>query len=732
MKEIDRLAELCGIFAGYHDIWGEYHPAPLETKLFILRSMGYTPEDEYLIQKALHERIHYPWLNIIEPVYAFNILEEPVRIYLYLPAEKEKEGFLSFKISFIDERGRMIASEGVHPSRVLEERFINNKRFIKIWYEPKESLKIGYYEIDLELSHYEKSLDGLRKKSRLIISPGFAYLPEELKDGRCWGLFLNLYSLRSEDNWGIGDFGDLRKVISWVAELGGSLIGINPLHALSNKMPYGVSPYSPLSRLYKNLLYLDMRGFQEINSPVEVLIPNLRSSDLIDYESVYSIKKRVLKVSFSGFIKNHFKKDTPLAEEFNEFLLREGRDLDLFATYMALSERFNSTDWMTWPSQYHDPEGPAVKRFKDESEEEILFFKYIQWLIDRQHWELCNLSEKEGLLIGLYHDLALSPIKGSSDVWSNRELFLTEIDLGAPPDDFSPDGQNWGFPALVPERLRKSGYEFFIKVLRKNMLYAGALRIDHALGLFRQFWIPKGMRPSMGVYVRFPADELLKIISLESVRQRTIVIAEDLGTIGEDVREALRKHGLFSYRIFYFERGYPDPAFLKPEDYPELSLAAVTTHDLPTLSGFWKGVDIDQRKTLGRYPDDKTWAEQKIQRQRDRVLIVEALKREGLLPEDFVIPDDMTEDLCLAIYNYIARAPSKILLVSLDDILGTINQQNMPGTVDTYPNWRQKTIKPLEEIVKDERFNKLAMIFQKEGRGWKPEEYYNSGGEGGI
>lgn len=709
---VDELAELSGILPGYYDIKGNYHPASTRTKIALLQAMGYDLNNP---SAAIESIKFYPWLDIIEPVHIFSI-SESIRIPLYIPVKDGKDKRIGIKLSLFDEKGRRLEDLMLKDFIIQAERLIDNKRYIKIEYEQRELRQIGYFNIEILIEHPEPEINGLKKNSKIIIAPQRAYLPSELEKKRCWGLSVNLYSLRSSDNWGCGDFGDLKRLIPWLSRLGAAFIAINPLHVLQNTIPFGISPYSPLSRLYKNFIYLNISDIWPADNELKREILKLKDEKLIDYEKIASLKLGALMKAFKSFLERDYKKNTSLAEEFKRYVLTESEDLKLFSTYMALSEKFQTTDWQRWPEQYRDPEGPSVKKFVEENKDDILFFQYIQWLIDSQHSEVYKRCRQVGLSIGLYHDLAIGAVKESFDVWANKGLFCLDLALGAPPDDFSPDGQNWGFPPINPVKLRQRGYDLFIKTLRKNMQYAGALRIDHALGLFRQFWIPQGEKASEGAYVSFPWEDLLRIITLESVRNKTIIIAEDLGTVGENVRESLKNYGMLSYRLFYFERNYPDPSFLEPSKYPELSLSAITTHDLPTIYGFWKGVDIEQRKGLGKYPDERTYIIQMEERQRDRSLIIEALKREGVLDKDFVIPEEMTEELCLAIYNYLARTPSKIVLVSLDDIIGAINQQNMPGTVDAYPNWRQKTIITLEEMLQDKRFIILGQILEKERR----------------
>ncbi len=716
---MDELAGLCGIVPGYYDIKGNYHPASDRTKRALLYAMGYDLNNLDALNEAIEAIKLYPWLDIIEPVHIFSI-SEPVRIPFYIPVKDNNDKKIGIKVSILDEEGKRFEDLMLANLDIKEERFIHGRRYIKIEYEPRELRQPGYFDLEVVIDHSGSEIDGILKRSKIIIAPRRAYLSPELEKDRCWGLSVNLYSLRSADNWGCGDFGDLKRLISWLSKRGAALIAVNPLHALANTFPFAISPYSPLSRLYKNFIYLDMsdlRPAQDIlNNELKREILRLKEEALIDYERIAALKLGALRRTFKSFLEGDYKKNTSRGEEFRRYLINESDDLELFAAYMALSERFQTTDWQEWPAPYRDPEDPSVKTFIEENKEDILFFQYIQWLIDYQHSEVYKKSREVGLSIGLYHDLAIGATKGSFDVWANKALFCLDVALGAPPDDFSPDGQDWGFPPVNPLKLKMRGYDLFIKALRKNMQYAGALRIDHALGLFRQFWIPQGEKASEGAYVSFPWEDLLRIIALESTRNKTIIIAEDLGTVGENVRESLKDYGMLSYRLFYFERNYPDPSFLEPYRYPELSLSAATTHDLPTIYGFWKGVDIEQRRDLGKYPDERTYRMQIEERQRDRLLIIEALKREGILKRDYIIPEEMTEELCLAIYNYLARTPSKIVLVSLDDIIGTINQQNMPGTVDTYPNWRQKTVMTLEEILQDKRFMRLAQVFEKEGR----------------
>ncbi|MEW6570316.1 MAG: 4-alpha-glucanotransferase [Nitrospirota bacterium] len=725
---IDELSELCKIVSEYWDIFGVKHIIPRETKEAVLRAMNIKIDSVEDITRAIGDRKSKPWKNVIEPVYIVSVDDQPVRIPVYLPVKEGDESHLTIYWTIEDESGEkaefILMGEAIN---IAEIRWIDQVRYVKIDLPDLAYRDIGYYNFNLECKHLENifpdACNILRRKSKIIIAPDTCYIPPELQDNNVWGLSVNLYAIRSQRNWGIGDFTDLFKLADWVFRLKGSFAGINPLHALPNTVPYGISPYSPISRLYKNFIYLDMEKIPEVQQlkdagliETDRLTEELyvfRKSEFIEYEKIANLKGEILKKAFDIFYDRNYRRNTSRSREFKKFVSEEGRSLEDFATYMALAEKHGGVNnWTEWPEKYRDVSGKDIKTFKKKQKKEILFYQYIQWLIDRQLREIAGEVEKLGMKPGLYHDLAIGSPASGSDAWSNRGVIALDADVGAPPDDFNPGGQNWGFPAIIPEKLRESAYELFIETMRKNMKYFGALRIDHALGLFRLFWIPRGMSPGEGTYVAYPAEDLLRIIALESHRNKTMVIAEDLGTIGENVRETLRSFQMLSYRLFYFERNYPDPSFLMPSEYPDMALCAVTTHDLPTLSGYWAARDLHVKKRLGQYPDDAFWRKSIEERDRDKRLMLSALRSQNLLSGDLHIDEltipEMTFDLRLAIYRYLASTPCKLLLVNLDDIIGTLDQQNMPGTVDSYPSWRQKIPTPLEDMMSEDRFMLLS------------------------
>ncbi|HMK50035.1 MAG TPA: 4-alpha-glucanotransferase [Thermodesulfovibrionales bacterium] len=739
---IEELSTLCGIIPEYWDIFGNKHVASYETKAAVLKAMRVDVDSEEEILREISERQARPWKGLIEPVHVVSVNEQPLRIPLYIRIQEGREADLMISWAIRQEKGASGSSRGSRSQvkgsaiPVSEVRWIDGERYIKVFLVDEKRRSIGYYSLTVECSHPDmvapEQSQTTKRRSRIIVAPDECYMPDHLLAGRAWGIAINLYSIRSKRNWGMGDFTDLLDIVHWGAGLKCDCIGINPLHAIPNSKPYGISPYSPLSRLYKNFIYLDIGKVPEISGSAEIRkhaasrkfrkeLNDAKRSEFIDYDKVASLKMDLLRQAFDVFYKRHYARNTGRGGDFKKYIAEEGPALDTFALFMSLWEYMKDKEgvytWQEWPEEYRSITGSSVKAFRKSHSKEILFYQYLQWLTDCQLMEVAAEAEGLGMKTGLYNDLAVGSVGGGSDAWNYQDIIASDACLGAPPDDFNSNGQKWGFPPFIPEKLKESGYELFIETMRKNMKYGGALRIDHALGLFRLFWIPGDMHAKDGAYVSCFAEDLIRIIALESVLHRTVIIAEDLGTIGENARETLQKFRMLSYRLFYFERNYPDPSFLEPGKYPETALCAVTTHDLPTLYGYWAGRDIEVKRELNIFSGGDQLQQQVCDRERDKRLIISALHANGILPAscpfDPGLLPGMTPELCLAVYQYLTRTPCRMLLVSLDDIIGTLNQQNLPGTVDAHPNWKQKTQPLLEQILKDKRFADLAEMMKK-------------------
>ncbi|MGH9659074.1 MAG: 4-alpha-glucanotransferase, partial [Bryobacteraceae bacterium] len=585
-----------------------------------------------------------------------------------------------------------------------------------------ENLAPGYYDVTVEVEGRDPA------SMRLIVAPDRAWLPDGL---RAAGVAINLYGLRSRRNWGCGDFRDLRAVIDWAArEARVSFIGLNPLHAIHNRAPFNTSPYLPNSVFYQNPIYLDVEAIEDFqrsararrlwrDPATEAALDALRRNDLVDYEAVYAWKLRFLKLAFAGFLRE-WRARGPRARALAAFIEQEGELLERFATYCALDEHCHRRDpgvwtWREWPAPFQDPASPQTRDFRAKHWRVVLFYQYVQWQIDLQLEGAQRYAVACGLGIGLYHDLALATDRFGSDLWAHRDHFVAGCRVGSPPDDFAPNGQDWAFPPPHSERHWEDGYRLFTESIRNNCRHGGALRIDHVMRLFRLYWIPDGAPATEGAYVRDRHEDLLRILALESVRNHVILVGEDLGTVEPDVRETLARFGILSYRLFYFERD-GEGSFLPFDRYPESALVSSTTHDLPTLAGFWIGEDIEARRRTGMTLTEEAYQNQRAQRAADKQRMLDLLFRLNLLPDS--VPrsaadlPDLTGELHNAIIGFLASSPSQLMLVNEEDLTKEICQQNLPGATWQYPNWRRKMRFSVEELSTDPVARDFTAMFR--------------------
>ncbi|MEO7058061.1 MAG: 4-alpha-glucanotransferase, partial [Caldimonas sp.] len=546
-------------------------------------------------------------------------------------------------------------------------------------------------------------------------------------DGRVWGPAIQLYALRSQRNWGIGDFGDLLTVIDQWAARGASLIGLNPLHALFAHNPAHVSPYSPSSRLRLNTIYIDVEAVDDLagcneavaliaSAEVQAQLAVLRAGDTVRYPEVAALKTRVLRLLHTQFAQgDRVDPGSARGADYRAFIEEGGPALLRHGRFEALQGHFFAVDsavwgWPVWPEAFRSPDAPAVEAYAAEHAEEVDFHLYLQWLADRQLAAARRRCVDRGMSIGLYLDLAVSVDRAGSDAWAHADRYARGATIGAPPDEVNPNGQGWGLPPLRPDRMGPD-HLLFTATLRAAMRHAGALRIDHVMGLMRLFWIPPDQSPATGAYVLYPLDELIAIVARESRAHRCLVIGEDLGTVADEIRTAMERHRLLSYRLLYFERS-DDGAFKAPEAYPRRALVAISTHDLPTLAGWWTGHDLVVRQRLGLFPAGTIYEQQLATRAQDRIRLLLALERAGLLPAGVEPRLDaapqLTEALAEAVHAYAASSAAEVMLVQLEDVLGVEDQVNLPGTVDQHPNWRQRLPLGLEAMGTDARFDALA------------------------
>jgi 4-alpha-glucanotransferase len=525
----------------------------------------------------------------------------------------------------------------------------------------------GYHQLVLS--------DGRRVP--MVTSPGRCALPGAL---RGWGWAAQLYAVRSEAGWGVGDLGDLRSLGSWSRKHGAAMLLVNPLHAVHPGIPQEPSPYFPSSRLFRNPLYLRIQDLPGAREDSQVLAlhheaEQLRDAPIIERDRVMPLKLRALEALWSRF------RGDP---GFDAYVAREGVLLERYACFCVLAERHAGL-WTRWPARYRRGDSPAVAGLMTTDRARVDFHRWVQWMLDSQ-------LGRAGRELPLVHDLAVGFAPDGADAWLWQDVIATEARIGAPSDDFNPAGQDWGVPPFDPARLRGAGYSPLIATMRRMMSAGIGVRIDHVMGLFRLWWVPLGASdPSAGAYVRYPASELLDILALESVRSGCGVIGEDLGTVESGVRSELRRRGLLSYRLAWFESR-------PPERYPTQALAALTTHDLPTAAGVWTGADLAELESAGRPVNRR--AELGVRRKLRRLAGVS--------------DGDSVELVVERAYAALGRARSRLVVATLDDASLAVRRPNMPGDV-ARPNWSIPLPRTLEQLRRDRLPRRIAAALNNRG-----------------
>jgi 4-alpha-glucanotransferase len=529
---------------------------------------------------------------------------------------------------------------------------------------------------DLPTGYHALTLGDDAEATRLIVAPRRCPVPAR----RGWGWAAQLYATRSTASWGIGDLADLRRLGTWARRLGASMLLVNPLSAPLPLASQQASPYYASSRRFLNPLYLrieEIPGAAALGADLESLSAlgrALNDDRLIDRARVFALK--------SDALERLWRRDAGRDPAFEDFVRQSGRALQDFATFSALAERYGG-GFRTWPAEYRRPDSPAVAAFAAAQADRVRFHQWLQWRLDAQLARACAETR-------VMQDLPIGVDPDGADAWAWQDSLAIGATVGAPPDRYVRRGQDWGLPPFVPHRLRAVGYQPFVETIRAALRHAGGLRIDHVMGLFRLFWIPAGAIPAEGGYVRYPADDLLAIVALESQRAGAIVVGEDLGTVEAGVRERLAEHGVLSYRVMWFEDG-------PTSRYPELAMAAVTTHDLPTVAGLWSGADITEQRALGLEPNETA---------------LEAT-RKRLASAIGPCSERSIEDVVAATHGVLAAAPSLLVTATLDDALAVVERPNVPGTAHERPNWSLALPEPLERLESTPLALRIAAVLAR-------------------
>ena len=695
---LDRLAGVAGLEPWYYDVKGTRRETTVESKVLVLSALGFDVSSIGSARASVAGLEEEPWRRVLSP---FAVMSAKSRVVdLFLPAgtatrvhqwRLKLEGGGSASGDFRPEALPLLGARDIDGRRIEHRRL------------PMDVQSPGYHRITISGDDTAQAM--------LALVPDTSYLPPSLAEGRrLWGLAAHLYTLRSDADWGIGDFSDLARFCTFAGKAGGSAIALNPFHALFPDRPEDASPYSPSSRLFLNPLYIDIEAEPTAHESPEIDeltrgASHLRAGDFVDYTNAWRVKKAGFEALFAGF------KAEPEPPEFGTFVAEEGEPLEQFALFSALAEQHGSP-WQGWPPGLRRPE--TAKRSLDaQTKERAAYHRYVQFLADRQLGKAAEHARAAGMDIGLIRDLAMGINPDGADAWMNQDAYVSGLRCGAPPDDFQPKGQEWGVLPLDPVRLRRN-LAPFAQLLRANMRHAGGLRIDHVIGFQRQFLVPLGAEAKSGCYVRFPFDDLLGVLALESTRNRCIVVGEDLGTVPEGFRQRIHDMDIPGCAVFYFERTH-DGRFKPPSDYRRKAAATVSTHDLVPLAGFWEKRDISQRRALGIYSESEAKAAE-AERDVDRTRLLEALAQAGIAVPPNVNVAAATPALIRAVHAFLASSASQLFLAKPDDLLCERELLNVPGTTFQAPNWRRKLTASVDDPALLDLLNELGRMCAAHGR----------------
>lgn len=702
---LEQLACRLGIATSFHDagLKRKDYSVDERTIKFFCKALGYNADSLDQIEKSSEKLDNLRWKRPLQPIY--------VRTEGNIVLDVVSHDLSNIGLSVKDACGQNVSLEYEYCCNA-ENKGLLYKEDLRV----TTPLPMGYYQLTAVVA-------GKKYYSTLAVAPEKCYDGEGEKQ-KLWGYALQLYSLKSKRNWGIGDFTDLKNFVKLCGVSKADVIGLNPLNTLSHDYPENASPYASISRQFLNPIYIDVEAVPEFSDedkkPIEPLLAELRSGELIAYEKVYPLKVKVLEKCFDRF---ETSKDKVRREAFERFCAEQGNALQNLAVFQTLYEIETKKiwgGWKAWPKEYLAPDASGIERFSKEHKKRIDFFKFMQFEASRQFDLASDEVKRCGLKIGFYRDLAVGVGRDSAEYWSNPELFMRDAGTGAPPDAFFPGGQKWGLGTFLPQVLKEQKYEPFIKILRANMKNAGALRIDHVMSLMRLYVIPDG--GNGGTYIHYDFDDMLNIVALESCLNKCMVVGESIGNVPEGFLEAIEAKNIHSLSILWAERwdcGWGD--FKQPECYPKDAFASVATHDIAPLKMWWFGGDIELSHSLGLICSVEERAEAYHKREADRCKLLSALDKANVWPEDkcrsgdYMFGEKYPEGLEEAVERFVAKSSAPVFLSQLEDILHVEKMQNLPGTDrDKHPNWRRKLPIDLEDLPLDENYVRCVNAIKRE------------------
>ncbi|MDR1710695.1 MAG: 4-alpha-glucanotransferase [Propionibacteriaceae bacterium] len=695
---LEELAAEFGIATEFWDWKGRLTEVSDETVIAILAAMDVDASGPDKARAALEEHRNKPWTRTLPPCI---VMEQGRgwRVFVHVPHGE----WVRLVVHTEDGMWRDVPQV----FHVVDPRYINGKLIGEAAFDIPPDLPLGYHTLIATTATGEA-------EALLAVSPHFLGFPERLGSKRAWGYAVQLYSARSKRSWELGDLADMGDLATWSGKAqGADFMLVNPLHAAQVVPPIEPSPYLPASRRFINPLYIRpefIAEYSELSDDERATVFQLKMElpkqipdpAQICRDEVWAAKCAALRVIYNHGLR-------PARQmALNAFIQREGPALTQFATWCALSEDYGE-DWREWPLHLRDPDSIEVASFVANNRDRVIFYVWLQWIADLQLRNAQASARDAGMLIGIMNDLAVGVGKKSSEAWTYGNLFASGVSVGAPPDHFNQKGQDWAQIAWRPDRLEELCYAPFRTMVAGLLRNSGGIRIDHVMGLFRLWWIPQGMPPTAGTYVRYNHEAAVGILVLEAYRAGALVVGEDLGVVEPWVRAYLRDRGVLGTSIAWFERdqeGRPLP----PEAWREYCLASVTTHDLPPTAGYLAKSHVYLQEKLGLLSEPLE-AELEIAAA-DQQLYVDMLRARGWLNDD----DPSVEEIVLAMHQYLTATESRVLCAALTDAVGDCLTQNQPGTDEEYPNWRIPLSKPdgtpmyIEEVFTDERARRLAEV----------------------
>ena len=706
---IEQIAFSRSIASEYISAANEKIVIPRESKIECLRALGYDVDNEANLANQYNQEQDKLFSSGVEPVvvaFENQTIETIIRL-----SSNEFNNTINYVIALEDGSTKEGSFNVDHATRSYA-RTVNGVEYVEFKSNISNDLPLGYHDLTFKTADREFT-------TRLINCPLACFKQKRVAEGeKVWGPSIQLYTLRSEKNWGIGDFGDLATLIGKLADNGAGFIGVNPIHAAYPSNPEEASPYSPSSRRWLNTIYINVELAQEFkeNKDAQKLVKSkefqarleaLRETEYVSYAGVMEAKLEVLKKIFAEATKL---KDgrANRGKQFKKFVKEGGLSLQQMATYDALMEQFYGEGeiawgWPVWKKEYQSFESGFVKNWAKEHESEVEFYMYLQFLADEQLEAAHNVAKEKNMAVGIYRDLAVGCSIGSEEIWANGDNYCVDASIGCPPDPLGPLGQNWGLPPLDPAKLIEKKYEPIIELFRANMRHCGSLRIDHAMSLLRLWWVPPRASATKGAYVYYRVREMIGILALESHRNECLIIGEDLGTVPAEMKTILKETGIHSYKIFFWEKSETDGGYISPKDYVEQAMSTLSTHDMPTIEGWWSHSDLQLGKSLGLYNDDNVHQLGEA-RYIDQQRILDSLHWNKVIPES--ISRDarncpMSPELRNGMQVHMCLGNCALFSTQLEDWIGMEKPVNVPGTSREYPNWRRKLSKNISEIFAD-------------------------------